>query len=227
MQTAAFSPLMMINAWYIKNPPWKQVKRDENNDCKFALDWQMLENKCREIIGWRMQLIPYLLSAFQRYATDGTPPFRALVLDYPFEQNVSAVDDAYLMGDRILVAPLFAGEAAREVKFPSGIWHDYWTGRVVKDGASISVSSATEKIPVFVKSGSVLPLSQVGLSSASMESKNLTVRIYGDGSLPWRIDSVDGPMLELSWNPVTQEGQIQQNAAATSKYHVVRWERMG
>jgi alpha-D-xyloside xylohydrolase len=74
LQSVVFSPLAMINAWYIKNPPWKQLNRKLNNADQLLDGWEKLEARCREIIGWRMQLVPYLTATFQRYAEDGTPP---------------------------------------------------------------------------------------------------------------------------------------------------------
>ena len=74
LQSVVFSPVAMVNAWYIANPPWKQVDTDKNNRNEFAENWQHTEDLCREIIGWRMQLVPYLKAAFERYHDDGTPP---------------------------------------------------------------------------------------------------------------------------------------------------------
>ena len=92
----------------MKNPPWKQIDRTKNNADQLLEGWESLESRCREIIGWRMQLVPYLTAAFQRYAEDGTPPFRALVLDAPNEKRLYAVNDQYMIGDRMMVAPMFA-----------------------------------------------------------------------------------------------------------------------
>ena len=68
LQTVVFSPLAMINGWYIPNPPWKQLDRKKNNANGLTPNWEKLESRCQEIIGWRMQLIPYLRAAFARYA---------------------------------------------------------------------------------------------------------------------------------------------------------------
>src|SRR5436305_13495627 len=168
----------MVNAWYIKNPPWKQTDGVKNNADQLANDWQTLEARCREIIGWRMQLIPYLLSAFESYEANGMPPFRALILDHPEDAALAEVDDEYMIGDRMLVAPLFAGESERKITLPQGAWCDFWTGKPVSGGRSFSVPGTTEKIPVFVKSGSVLPLAQIGPHAGTPESARLTVRIF-------------------------------------------------
>jgi alpha-D-xyloside xylohydrolase len=226
LQSVVFSPLAMVNAWYIKNPPWKQLNAKLNNEDHLEENWQILEARCREIIGWRMQLVPYLRSAFHRYAFDGTPPFRALVLDYPGEKSLQSIDDAYMIGDRMLVAPLFAGENGRKITLPSGEWHDFWTGHLMQE-TSFSVPASMEKIPVFVKGGSVVPLATVGASNAEAESRELTIRVYGDGHLPWRMMPTSGMNLELSWNAAGGNGNLQQRSGSDRPYRVVRWQQMG
>jgi alpha-D-xyloside xylohydrolase len=157
LQSVVFSPLAMVNGWYIKNPPWMQLDRKLNNQDKLLANWQSLESRCREIIGWRMQLVPYLTATFERYAEDGTPPFRALILDWPQDQRLHAVDDQYMVGDRMMVAPLFAGEPQRKVVIPQGEWHDFWTGERIQGGNEFFVPASSEQIPVYVKSGSIFP----------------------------------------------------------------------
>ncbi len=222
LQSVVFSPLAMINAWYIKNPPWKQLNRKLNNADQLLDGWEKLQARCREIIGWRMQLVPYLTAAFQRYAKDGTPPFRALVLDTPSDKRLHAVDDQYMIGDRMMVAPLFAeADADRKVVLPEGTWHDFWTGASLKGGQEIKVPNSTEKIPVYVKSGSVIPWADVGLYSGAPETRRLTARIYGDGSLPFELD-VDGKPMRLIWS--AGKGNIE---GAHGNYRIYAWKKIG
>nr|WP_158748663.1 glycoside hydrolase family 31 protein [Acidobacterium sp. S8] len=222
LQSVVFSPLAMVNAWYIKNPPWKQLNRELNNSGQLAENWKELEARCREIIGWRMQLVPYLLGAFRRYAENGTPPFRALVLDYPDDKNLQTIDDAYMMGDRMLVAPLFAGEAARKIVLPQGKWHDFWTGELVLSDSTFEVPASADKIPVFVKSGSVIPIAGVGASTGDPGSHELTVQIYGDGHISWRAQE-EASEIELSWDATRAVGNIRGNG----RYRVKQWKPMG
>ncbi len=223
LQSVIFSPLAMVNAWYIKNPPWKQLDRARNNQGRLAPDWEALEARCREMIGWRMRLVPYLRSAFGLYAADGTPPFRALLLDYPNAIELREVDDQYMMGDRIMVAPLFAGEPSRNVALPAGEWFDLWTGQSVGGGRSFEVPASTRNIPAYVKAGSVLPLAAVGASSESAESRELTVHVFGDGRVPFTLIGPAGAELELSWNAVSHTGQIKGASSTDRPYRVVAW----
>ena len=220
LQSVVFSPLAMVNGWYIKNPPWKQLNRRLNNADQLLDGWEKFESRCREIIAWRMQLVPYLTAAFQRYAEDGTPPFRALVLDAPKERRLYAVDDQYMMGDRMMVAPLFAAEPARRVVLPEGDWHDFWTGEALKGGSELTVSASTEKIPVYVKTGSIVPWADAGLYAGAPETMKLTARVYGDGSLPFTLIKGEDSQT-LSWS------NGRGNVDGDGSYDVYAWEHMG
>jgi alpha-D-xyloside xylohydrolase len=221
LQTVMFSPLAMINGWYIPNPPWKQLDRKKNNAGELAEGWQTLEARCREIIGWRMQLVPYLRAAFARYAEDGTPPFRALALDWPGEQELAKVDDIWMVGDRMLVAPLFAGEPGRTMVLPPGDWHNYWTGELHHGGEKLQVAASEKNIPVFVKSGSVMPVATITNSTADKGSRQLTVRVFGDGTLPFVMSTPEGSTLRLTWNGA---GHAEQTKVG-DRYEIVKWEK--
>ena len=220
LQSVVFSPLAMVNGWYIKNPPWKQLNRKLNNADQLLDGWERLEARCREIIGWRMQLVPYLSAAFQRYAEDGTPPFRALVLDNPNQKQLYAVDDQYMVGDRMMVAPLFAGEPSRRVVIPAGDWHDFWTGEAVKGGMDLTVPASTNKILVYVKSGSIVPWADAGLFAGAPETRRITARVYGDGSLPFAL-AARSETLRLSWS------HGRGNTEGTNGYEVYTWQEIG
>jgi alpha-D-xyloside xylohydrolase len=220
LQSTVFSSLAMVDCWYMKSPPWKQLDRNKNNAGELLDNWEALEARCREIIGWRMQLVPYLLAAFQRYKEDGTPPFRALVLDSPQDKRLFAVDDQYMVGDRIMVAPLFAGEPERIVVLPAGQWHDFWTGESVGGGTELKVAASSVNIPVYIKSGSVVPWAEVGLHAGAPEARRLAIRVYGNGSLPFTLR--DGSAtLRLTWSG----GRGSAEGATT--YDVIAWKQMG
>jgi alpha-D-xyloside xylohydrolase len=234
LQSVVFSPLAMVNGWYIKNPPWKQLNRRLNNADQLLDGWEKLESRCREIIGWRMQLVPYLTAAFERYAADGTPPFRALVLDAPNEKQLYTVDDQYMIGDRMMVAPIFVEDSSaapqgpsrrnpdgnRRVVLPEGGWHDFWTGEAFQGGTEISVPASTEKIPVYVKTGSIMPWADVGLYAGAPETRRLTARVYGDGSMPFTLAGESGAF-RLTWSNGT--GRVE----GKSPYDIYAWKQIG
>lgn len=222
LQSVVFSPLAMVNAWYIRNPPWKQIKRDENNHDRFSPGYERLQARCKEIIDVRMNLIPYLHAAFAIYQHTGLPPFRALVMDYPDDPMLTAVDDEYMVGDRILVAPIFADEEQRKITLPRGTWHDLWSGASVQGGRSFNVPRSHENIPAYIKAGSLLPWAATSQYTAAPEARKLAVRVYGDGSLPWRaLQSVGG--LRLDWDQSAKKGTV---AGGNERYRVTDWRQM-
>jgi alpha-D-xyloside xylohydrolase len=161
-----------------------------------------------------------LTAAFQRYSQDGTPPFRALVLDAPDDRRLHAVDDQYLVGDRMMVAPLFAGEPARKVVLPKGDWQDFWTGEALKGESELTVTASAERIPVYVKSGSIVPWADVGPYAGAPPSRRVTARVYGDGSIPFVL-AAGRESLRLAW----KNGQG--TADDAGGYDVYAWQEMG
>ncbi len=227
LQSVALSPMALINAWYIKNPPWKQVKREANNAGQLAPDWQEIESKCRAVMELRMRLIPYIHAAFVRYHRDGLPPFRALVMDHPDDAHTWGVDSQFLVGESLLVAPAFAGEPSRSIYLPEGDWFDYWTGRRHAGKQQVRVEVPLDQIPIFVKSGSLLPLAEPTLHTDDPASWRLTVNVYGGKPLPATLYEDDGswvPSLaevRLDWDADRQTGSLK--GAGTGKYEVAKW----
>jgi alpha-D-xyloside xylohydrolase len=253
LQTGIFSPLAMINAWYLKNPPWKQVNRAANNAGEFSPDADQVEAQCRAMLELRMKFIPYLQAAFVRYHQEGLPPFRALVMDYPDDPATRTIDDEYLMGDSVLVAPVAAGEAGRPgarsgnrppasapetaagsqrtVYLPAGEWQDFWTGEHYRGHQTITVSVPLERVPLFVKSGTILPLAQPTLNTEDPDSWKLTALVFGDGSRPATLFEDDGTFepaltgVRLEWNAAAQAGKlIRAVPAQQNSYTVAAWK---
>lgn len=236
VQMVMLSPQALINAWYIKNAPWKQWKRDENNNDILLDDWQQLTDICRGLFQLRMQLIPYLYDAFFRYATTGVPPFRALVMDYPHDEHVWKLADEYLVGENLLVAPVEAGTHAREIYLPEGNWVDFWSGERISGGQTITRQVPLEQIPIFVKDGTLLPLAQPTLNTDDPASYHLTIRVYGDGATPATLLEDDGVTyayedgaynrVTLRWDATTGEGTVSREGnVPCQQFQVIAWEQ--
>lgn len=233
LQTVIFSPVAMVNAWYIKNPPWKQVDREANNAGRFSEEWQKTEALCRKLIEIRMQLVPYLYSAFVRYRLEGLSPFRALVVDYPEDPQTWMVDLQYLCGDSLLVAPVVAGEYQREIYLPRGDWFDFWSGKKFEGNQKLNLAVPLEHIPVFVKSGTLLPIAQSTLNTDDPASFHLTVRAYGEAHEQYILYEDDGSphpvftRVALRWKAGDGKGTLERPQAVSELSYVVeKWERI-
>lgn len=117
---------------------------------------------CRDAIRFRYQLLPYLYTLMYQASLKGYPVMRPLVLDYPHDERVHRLFDQFLFGGGVMVAPVTKpGDVCRHVYLPEGEWLDYHSGRVWRGPADIVAEAPLERIPVFLKSGAILPLGPV------------------------------------------------------------------
>jgi len=105
----------------------------------------------------RYRLLPYLYGA-ARKAAEGVPLARPLVYDHPSDRTTWPIDDEYLLGPDLLVAPMFVPRGSREIYLPAGAWYDFWTDRHFAGGSWITYEAELETLPLFVRGGAVLPM---------------------------------------------------------------------
>jgi alpha-D-xyloside xylohydrolase len=113
----------------------------------------------RRYAGLRYALIPYLLAAAQESVETGLPILRPMALEFPDEPLVDQLDDQYLLGPDLLVAPVFKeGARSRFVYFPKGRWWPFEKpGRVIVGPGFHKVAALLARIPLFARPGAVIP----------------------------------------------------------------------
>jgi alpha-D-xyloside xylohydrolase len=114
----------------------------------------------RDMLFLRERLRPYILEQMRVCQHDGLPPMRPVFIDFPDDPQAWQVQDAFLFGPDILVAPVTAYRAReREVYLPAGShWTDAWTGQETAGGQSVTVAAPLERIPLFLRDGADLPI---------------------------------------------------------------------
>jgi len=114
----------------------------------------------REQLFLRERLRPYISAAMQVAHETGLPPMRPLFVDYPADPVAWEIEDAYLFGADLLVAPVLEpGARVRQVYLPAGTaWRDAWTGRVYGGGRRVDADAPLERIPLFVRGDAELPM---------------------------------------------------------------------
>jgi alpha-D-xyloside xylohydrolase len=202
-ETVIFAPQTVFDSWFLKLPPWMQIDTDKNNAGELLPNYQEIEAKIRDLVQWRMRLIPYLYAAFANYAQTGEPPFRALCLDWPQDKHVRDVDDEYMMGPSILVAPMTKEQTVRKVYLPEGDWYDFWTNAKYDGGKAHEITAGVDTIPVFVKSGCIIPLAEPVEHVTPETVFNLEVRVYGKRPADFTLIEDDGVNLAGPSNRVT------------------------
>jgi alpha-D-xyloside xylohydrolase len=214
----------------------------------------------REVMLLRIRLLPYLYSTFAEYHYEGTPPIRPMALVPGFRiaggaraEGADSAEAAYaaatrrdlrdqfMLGDEILVAPMFAGDTVREVVLPAGRWYDFHTGAYAGEREVITVRPGPERIPVFVRDGGIVPLLEPRRQIPRPgERVPLEVRHYGEAPGSFRLYDDDGESYdyergEYSWTTLavgrdgdgTLRGQAElPSSGAPFSYSSVRWTMM-
>ncbi|MDB5691750.1 MAG: alpha-xylosidase [Alphaproteobacteria bacterium] len=134
----------------------------------------------------RTRLLPYIYTlAADTWFADGTI-MRGLVMDFPGDRAVRNIDDEYLFGHALLVAPVTAFKArARQVYLPAGAgWYDFYSGRAFAGGERVAADAPYERIPLFVRAGSILPIGPALQYTAEKPADPVTLNVYtgADGS---------------------------------------------
>jgi alpha-D-xyloside xylohydrolase len=107
----------------------------------------------------RYSLLPYLLACAQESAHSGLPILRPMVLEFPAEPRIDVIDDQYMLGGDLLVAPVMQlGARSRVIYFPKGQWWSFDRLVTSIQGPGYhEVDAPLERIPLFVRGGAILP----------------------------------------------------------------------
>ncbi|WP_298340870.1 glycoside hydrolase family 31 protein [uncultured Algibacter sp.] len=112
----------------------------------------------RKFIEIRYQLLPYLYTAFWRYAEEGTPILKSLVLYDQADPQTHYRNDEFIFGEKILACPITGpNQNGRRMYFPIGKWYNFWNDEVVDGGTEQWVDADLDSMPIFVKEGAIIP----------------------------------------------------------------------
>lgn len=139
------------------------------------------------LVATRASLQPFLYSAWNRQNQTGIPVARALAVDFDSDRRTYYVDNQFLLGDGLMVAPGGVNETNRSVYFPDGVdWIDFWnsSGPAFKGGSSVTLQTPMTHIPVFQRKGSILMFNggdHVVLRTTSNGRNSSTILYDDDG----------------------------------------------
>jgi alpha-glucosidase len=166
LQFGVFSPFMRSHS-DVNSPskePWAFGYRDE------AIN--------RRAIELRYELLPYIYNVMEQASETGLPALRPLFLEFPDDGQVAGMDDEFLFGADLLVAPVLQeGAVERDVYLPAGDWFDYWTGRRFTGGRTLHVPVTLNSIPMFVRGGGFIFRQPVVQSTDEMPGNALEVLV--------------------------------------------------
>jgi alpha-glucosidase len=141
---------------------------------------------------------------------NGFPPIRPLFWENPGDPSLWDIDDEFLLGDNLLIAPVVSkGAISRKITLPTGIWYSYWNDNEYIGPAQFDIELTPDNIPIFIKGGAILPLADnngISLHIYPYPGHPSSNHIYcdkGDGYGPWRVDHYhinhESKSIKITW----------------------------
>jgi alpha-D-xyloside xylohydrolase len=237
MAMSAFAPQMCLDMWFMPHPVWEQYDRTKNeaNQLLSSTEQQAMAERLRAIVNERYALLPYLYASFQRYHNEGLPPVRSLLLDFPKDTQMRQVDDAFMFGDALLVAPFLDEAGSRQVLLPKGAnWWDLRARRWYAGGTKVQARGTPGEVPVFVKENSLVPFAEPIQQVAQSTVFRVTVKAFGDNPAPFTLVEDDGVSFDfekgaanqvlLTWNAKSGGKVTRTGTFAHPRYDITGWE---
>jgi alpha-glucosidase len=157
-----------------------------------------VEGISKKYIEMRYQLLPYLYNAFRDSSETGKPVQQPLVYHYQNDENTYNIDDQYMFGDSMMLAPVVTkGQTSRSVYLPKGeTWVDFWTKKEYNGGQTITVNAPLESLPIFVKKDSIIPTREVQQYTGEKDLTNLVLDTYLNKEAAYSFYEDDGESLD-------------------------------
>lgn len=141
-------------------------------------DSKRVQDVFRRSAEMKYRLMPYVYAQAKECTEKGLPMLRALFVEFPDDPGAWRVDDEYLFGSQILVAPLLeSGITRRTVYLPAGKWIDYQTGKTYESGWH-EIEADALPIIILVRDGSVLPHLKLAQCTADLDWSRINLKVY-------------------------------------------------
>ncbi|MBH8556102.1 glycoside hydrolase family 31 protein [Nostocaceae cyanobacterium CENA357] len=183
------------------------------NNTKLRTPWSFGEptlSIVRQFLQLRYRLMPYFYTLAWEASQTGHPLVRPLFWADTDNPQLWSIDDAFLLGDALLVAAIAQeGATSRAIALPKGHWYNFWNDALLEGGKQVNLKAPLEQIPLLVKAGSILPMEEDNqlilhiYPSAFLTSEGQVYSDAGDGYGKSRLDSFyltqNQDCLELTW----------------------------
>ncbi len=166
-QYGTFNPILRVHG--TRNP-------DENELWSYGPDAQKILVNFDRL---RYRLLPYAYSLAWMTTQESYTPMRPLVMDFRTDVRAQNTDDEFMYGPGFLVNPVTESAAtSRRVYLPRGRWYDFWNGSSAEGGRVITADAPLEKLPLYVRAGSILPLGPDLDSSTQEAADPVELRVF-------------------------------------------------
>ena len=166
-QYGTFNPILRVHG--TRNP-------DENELWSYGPDAQTILVNFDRL---RYRMLPYIYSLAWKTTSEAYTPMRPLVMDFRNDQRAQNTGDQFMFGPAFLVNPVTDPSAAtRQLYLPDARWYDFWTGSTVVGGHTINAIAPLDRLPLYVRAGSILPLGPDEEWSTEKPADPIELRIY-------------------------------------------------
>jgi alpha-D-xyloside xylohydrolase len=166
-QYGTFNPILRVHG--TRHP-------DENELWSYGPDAQTILVNFDRL---RYRMLPYIYSLAWKTTSESYTPMRPLVMDFRNDSRAQNTGDQFMFGPAFLVNPVTDPAAtSRQVYLPGGKWYDFWTGSVVEGGRTINAIAPLDRLPLYVRAGSILPLGPDEEWSTEKAADPIELRIY-------------------------------------------------
>ena len=181
-----------------------------------------LNEDFQRALGLRYALMPYIYAQAKDSSARGFPMVRPLFFEFPNDPGAWNIDDEYMFGSDLLVAPMFETGNTRKVYLPPGAWIDYQSGRVYEGAQWHEIAAGQIPVVLLVKNHSVLPHLKVAQSTNEMDWDNVELRVFStDGAAATGLFTrPDSEVQKLSVVPRARSFALQEDPQAGK----VKWD---
>jgi alpha-D-xyloside xylohydrolase len=154
-------------------------------------------NEFRRTVELRYRLMPYVYAHAKLCSEEGYPMMRTLFFDYPEDEASWFIEDEYMFGTDMLVAPLMEDTPGRDVYLPPGRWIDYQSGKAYQGAGWYRIGAGEVPVVMLVKDGAAIPHIGLAQSTAEMDWREIELVVF----------SVETSAAE-GWLCLPEEGQL-------------------
>jgi alpha-D-xyloside xylohydrolase len=181
-----------------------------------------LNKDFQRALGLRYSLMPYIYAQAKDSSARGFPMVRPLFFEFPNDPGSWTIDDEYMFGSDLLVAPMFASGEQRKVYLPPGDWIDYQSGKVYEGARWHDIALGEIPVVLLVKNHSVLPHIKVAQSTNDMDWNNVELRVFSTDGAPVTglFTRPDSGLQTLSLVPLARSFRLREDPQAGK----VKWD---
>lgn len=134
---------------------------------------------CRFFTRLKLSLLPYLYSSAYQTSKTGIPMIRSMAMSFEEDRNCRYLDKQYMLGDSLLIAPIFNDQGMASYYLPKGKWFNYLTGEVCTGGVWRQEYHDYLSVPLWVRENAVIPVGVDAPDANYCFAKNMKFRVFG------------------------------------------------